>query len=163
MTFVRTHHSLQNMKKTELLLGIITTIAIILRFMEIPYAGFLMTISLTTLAFFYFAFGLILFINEINFKDVFKKETFKHISKLRILGTFATGFSISLIIIGMLFKLGGYSPTNIVLVFGLILALIIMSISTIKFLKAKTDFYRQILSRIILVGGVGLIMLSLPV
>jgi len=45
------------MKKTELLLGIITTIAIILRFMEIPYAGFLMTISLTILAFFYFAFG----------------------------------------------------------------------------------------------------------
>jgi len=63
----------------------------------------------------------------------------------------------------MLLQLGGYSPTNIVLVFGLILALIIMTISTIKFFKAKTDFYRQILSRIILVGGLGLIMLSLSV
>uniref|UniRef100_UPI003217393D hypothetical protein n=1 Tax=uncultured Draconibacterium sp. TaxID=1573823 RepID=UPI003217393D len=150
------------MKKTEKILGAIIAISIALRLITIPYVGFVMVISLVILAFFYFAFGLIIF-NEIKFKDIFKKGTFKDISRLRKIGAIATGFSLSLMCIGILFKLGKYSETNIFLVYGFVLALTIVIISVLKISRDNTNFYKNILLRLSIVGFIGLIILFIPI
>lgn len=150
------------MKKTEKILGVIIAISFVLRLFTIPYAGFLMVTSLNTLAFFYFALGLILF-NEIRLKDIFKKGTFKDTSRLRIIGAIGTGFSLSLMCIGILFKAGKYSETNIILVFGLVIALFIVIPSVFKISRDNTNFYKNILLRLSIVGVIGMITLFIRI
>ena len=148
------------MIKLEKILGIIVVIGLILKFTLIPGGGILLTLSLMTLACLYYPLGFAL-LNRIGFKQIFKKESYKGLSALRIIGAIGAGIAFSAICVGILFKLQHWTGANINLIAGLIPTLIVLVIALIKYLKAKGEFYIGILKRIAIIGTLGLLFICI--
>ena len=146
------------MNRLEKILGLIVLIALILKLTLILGGGILIVLSLSILAIIYYPFGFALF-NQIGFKQIFKKDSYKALSALRIIGAIGVGTALSIICVGLLFKLQHWPGSKINLLAGLITSLIILIIALIKYFKTKGDFYSRIIKRLIIIGGFGLIML----
>ncbi len=149
------------MQKLEKILGLIIIVSLILKLLLIPYSGILLTVTLMTLAFIYYPFGFAFF-NEIRLRKIFKKESYKGISALRIIGAIAVGIGLSILCIGILFKLQSWAYSDTNLKFGLSVTFIALIIALIRLMKVKDNFYKKILKRIIIIGGLGLILLFIP-
>lgn len=148
------------MLKLEKILGIIVVIGLVLKFTLIPGGGILLTLSLMTLACLYYPLGFAL-LNRIGFKQIFKKESYKGLSALRIIGAIGAGMAFSAICVGILFKLQLWAGANINLIAGLATLLIVLTIALIKYLKAKGEFYIGILKRISIIGTLGLLFICI--
>lgn len=149
------------MRKLEKVLGLSIIISLFLKFQLIPYSGILLTLSLMTLALIYYPLGFAFF-NEVRLRSVFKKESYKGITALRIIGAIGIGIGLSILCIGILFKLQHWGYSDINLMFGLIVTFIALIIVLIRLLKVKDNFYTKILKRIMIMGGLGLILLFTP-
>ncbi len=149
------------MQKLEKILGLIIIVCLILKLLLIPYSGILLTVTLMTLAIIYYPLGFAFF-NEIRLRKILKKESYRGINALRIIGAIGVGIGLSILCIGILFKLQrwAYSDTN--LKFGLFVTFIALIIVLIRISKVKDNFYKKILKRIIIVGGLGLFLLFVP-
>ncbi|MFB0925122.1 MAG: hypothetical protein QMB65_07550 [Vicingaceae bacterium] len=132
------------MKKTEKILIGIAILAIVLKYFFIPESGALFTFSMMILSFIYFYLGFILF-NNIRLRKVFKKESYKGISKLKIVGAICTGAALSLITIGFLFKGQHWPGADFNLLIGVICCSVVLIISLIKYNKSKSEYYNKIL------------------
>ncbi|SDI04256.1 hypothetical protein [Winogradskyella thalassocola] len=145
------------MKQTEMTLGITILLLMILRlFFTYPYAALLISLLTLLLAVLYFvlSFGLL---NQIRFRNLFKKESYKDISILRIIGTIGTGFVLSLISISVLFKFQRWPYGNLNLLIGLVSLLPILAIVIFKFFTHKNKFYRILLIRLSIFFAVGVL------
>lgn len=149
------------MKKLEKILGILIILALILKLVLIPGANILTVISLSILACIYYPLGFAFF-NGIRLREVFKKDSYKGISAMRIIGTIGLGMGLAVICIGILFKLQHWPGGDTNLIAGLATTLIILIIALIKYLKSKSDYYKPIFTRIAIVGGFGLILTIIP-
>ncbi len=149
------------MKKFEKIILILIVIALIMKFSLIPGGSVLVGISLTILSIIYYLLGFAFF-NGIRLRHVFKKQSYKGISALRVIGGIGTGMGLSTIIIGIQFKLLHVAGADMMLKVGLGTTIVILFIAFIKFLKAKDEFYKLIFSRIAIIGGLGLILAVLP-
>lgn len=149
------------MKKIELILGVIAIIGIVLKLFHIPGGAALTILSLLTLSVFYYVFSFALF-NGIRLRDIFKKEAYKETNVRRIIGAILTGFDISTIIIGGLFKLQAWPGADVELLTGLVIAVIILIIAAIFYSRSKAEFYKRIFGRIAIYGGIGLVLYFLP-
>jgi hypothetical protein len=148
------------MKKLEKILGVAFLIALILKLTLLPGGGILATFSLLILANLYFLFGFALF-NQIALKDIFKGASYNGIPALRIIGAIGTGSALSVLCVGILFRLQHWPGASINIITGVIVSLIILIIVLIKYFKAKEQFYFRILKRLIILGGLGFILLNL--
>jgi len=149
------------MKTLEKVLGLLLMVGFILKLALISGSSILIVLPLLILSGIYFYLGFAFF-NDIPLKVLFKKESYANISLFRILGTIGFGFSLSLITIGILFKIQLWKGANLDLLIGLVLISIITIVSLIKFLKNKDKFYNRIFARIIIIGGFGLLFLLTP-
>jgi hypothetical protein len=150
------------MKKAEIILGIIAFIALILKFLSITGNGLLTVLSLMSLSLIYTLFSFALF-NNIRFRHIFKKESYSGISPKKLIGTIGLGFAFSAITNGVLFKFQAWPGFEIQLQTGLILTLIILIIANVAKSKSQeSNFYKGIFTRIIIIGGVGLLTLLTP-
>jgi hypothetical protein len=91
------------MKKAELLISIIGIIGIIIKVMLIPGGSILISLSFINLMVIYFFLGFAL-LNNIEFKNAFKKESFNNIYPLQIIGAILSGWGIGIVIMGISFK-----------------------------------------------------------
>ena len=144
------------MKRFEIIFGIVFLIAVIFKIADWPGGSILGTISLTLLACFYFLFGFAFF-NKIRLKNIFSKDSYKEISVLRIIGSIGFGWGLSTVCMGILFKMMHWPGGNIQLGVGLTQIFVITIIALIKFFQSKNDFYKNVLLRIAIIGGFGLI------
>lgn len=144
------------MKKLETILGLSVLIAIVLKINLLPFGSILLMLSILILAIIYYPLGFALF-NEIRLTQIFKKTSYKGLTALRIIGSILAGSSFSLICAGVLFKLNFWSGAQNILFLGLISTLIILILVLIKYFKTKSNFYKQLLIRILIIGGIGLI------
>lgn len=149
------------MKKTERILLIIAFFAILLKFMLINGSGLLTVLSLMSLAVIYYLLGFAFF-NSIRLKDIFKKQSYNGISVLRIIGTIGFGFSISTVIIGILFILQSWNGGSVNLITGLAILLICTVVAIIRWTKTKSGSYNLIFSRAAIIGFFGLLFLITP-
>ncbi|HRZ42067.1 MAG TPA: hypothetical protein P5228_05120 [Bacteroidales bacterium] len=149
------------MKKLEKILGLVIIIALLLKLVLIPGGSILTVISLTILACIYYPLGFAFF-NGIRLRAIFKKDSYKGVSALRIIGAIGLGMGLAAICIGILFKLQHWPGGDTNLIAGLVTTLIILIIALIKYLKSKSDYYKLIFSRIAIIGGFGLILAILP-
>jgi len=149
------------MKKTELILGIISIFGLVLRLLQVPGSGILIMFTVTTLSIFYYIFGFAIF-NNIGFRGIFNKESYKKTNKKKIIGTIGLGWSISIIIIGGLFKIQLYQGASIQLLFGLILIIILFLIALTRYLKNRSVYYQRVFKRIIIFGSLGLVLYLTP-
>lgn len=148
------------MIKLEKILGIIAGIGLILKFTLIFGGGTLLTLSLSALACLYYPFGFALF-NQIGFKEIFIKDSYKGLSALRVIGAIGAGTGLAAICIGILFKLQNWTGANTNLISGLVPTLIVLVIALVKYIKTKGVFYIRILKRIAIIGTLGLILFCL--
>ncbi|WP_178984678.1 hypothetical protein [Winogradskyella helgolandensis] len=146
------------MKQTEISIGIGILLLMVLRLcFTYPYAALLITqlTLLLAMLYFVFSFGLL---NQIRFRNLFKKESYASISMLRILGTVGTGFVLSLISISILFKFQRWPYGSIILLIGLISVLPIIAVVIFKYIKYKNTFYSSLLMRLSIISIVGLVL-----
>jgi hypothetical protein len=146
------------MNKLEKILGIIALLGLIFKFAIFHGGSLLLALSLSSLAFLYFYLGFAFF-NQIGFKGIFKSESYKGLSKFRIIGAIGVGVALSMICIGILFKLQNWYFATLYLYGGLILALIIIIVTAFRFKKSKGDFYYRIFKRVAILGILGLLLL----
>jgi len=149
------------MRNTENILGLTFLAGLIMKFAFIPGAGMLITVSILSIAVMYYFLGFALF-NQIPLNTIFNKDSYKGISKLRILGAVGTGIGISMICNGVLFKIQNWPSGLSTLDLGLVLTSIVLLISLYKFFKTRSNFYVLIFKRIAVIGILGLILFFTP-
>jgi len=147
------------MKKTELIIGYGIILFMILRLLfNYPYSALLISLFSLILSLMYFGLSFAL-LNGIRLRNLFKKESYKGISNIRIIGTIATGLVLSLIVIGMLFKYQRWPYGNSNLMIALMGLVPILIITVVKFFNSKSTFYKNMLSRLLIIGFSGVILL----
>ena len=148
------------MKKLEIILGLIAAIAFIMSLFFVPGSSLLILLSLGSLSILYYAFSLFLF-NKIDLSQIGNRNIYKGISKLRIIGSIAVGIVLSTTCAGIMFKLIHYPGATIILNIGLITNLVLFIVILIKLLRINEKYYIRILKRIMVVGGIGLMLVSI--
>jgi hypothetical protein len=144
------------MNKLEKTLVIVTLVALILKYLAVPGMSLFVVIGLLGLALLYFYFGFALF-NGIGFKGIFKKESYIEISKYKIFAAVLVGVSLSMICIGLLFKVQHWFGFSTYLYAGLSLSLVMLVIAVLKY----NSFNKLLLIRLIpfsLFGALALII-----
>ncbi len=152
---------LNKMKKTEIILLLLFLIALILESFHVQGSNILLFVSLLLISFLYFYLGFALF-NNIRFKNIFKKKSYKNISSKRIIGATGTGFNLSIATIGILFKFLLWPGGNLLLMIATFGLSIITLISIIKIPKTKDKYYSKILKRVVIFGTLSLFLFLLP-
>ncbi len=148
------------MKKTEIIFGLLLLISFILRFFLVPGGVILSVFSLSILAFLYQVFGIVIF-NNIKIRNLFKKESFSGVSAIQLVGSIGVGFGLSIVCIGILFKLQNWPGANFTTIIGLSIIIFLTLITFIEYLKSKRNYFSRILKRVVLFGIFGFIFLSL--
>ncbi len=146
------------MKKTELITGIIAIIGIILNFMFVVGGVALTVVSLSFLSCIYFYFGFALF-NNIGFRKMFKKASYEGKTAMRMVGAVATGFVLSMIIIGIMFKINIWIGSQAMLTTSILPLIIITIIVVVRYIITKSSYYKAILIRLAIYGSIGIVFL----
>ena len=148
------------MKKAEIILALLALISLLMKLTEIPLGGLLFLFSMLILSLLYYPFGFAFF-NNIRLQDIFKKESYKGISKGRIFGAIGAGIGLSTVIVGIIFSVMHYPSAGFNLVMGLVLTIIVLGIALFKNSKQSNEFYHIIFIRIAILGTFGVILLFL--
>lgn len=149
------------MRKTENILGLTLLAGLIMKFTFMPGVGLIITISVLSIAIMYYFLGFALF-NQIQLSKIFNRDSYKGISKLRILGAVGAGIGLSMICNGVLFKVQNWPSGLSSLDLGLGLTSIVFLISVYKFIKTRSRFYILIFKRTAVIGILGLILFFTP-
>jgi len=146
------------MKKAEIILVIVSIIGLASKLLNIPLAGLLFMFSLLSLSLIYYPMGFVFF-NNIQLRNVFKKDTYTGIGWKRIVGAIVTGVVVSTLLIGVLFVIMHYPGGSYILIRGLIGAIVVSIIALVKNRKAKNEYYSFLLSRMLFAGSMGIVLL----
>ena len=148
------------MRKIELIFGAVAAISIVYKFALGNELNPLFIMSITGLSVFYTYFSIAYF-NNIRFKKILKRESYQGISKWRILGTIGLGFGLGFTILGILWSLM-YWPFNTFYPLGIPILFLIGIISIIKFSTSGSEDYKGMITRILIIGGLGIILWITP-
>jgi hypothetical protein len=141
------------MNKIEKILGFGAIFFMLLRLIiNYPYSALLIALSTFILSLIYLFFSFKLLKGN-------KEESVGKKSSLRETGIILTGISLSLVVIGILYKFLSWSYGNWILMYGLLFLIIILIISIFKFSQTKAEFYKNLVVRIVIIGGFGALML----
>jgi hypothetical protein len=149
------------MKLTEKILGVIAMIGVTLKFLVITGGGIITTFSLLLLAVIYFYLGFALF-NNIRLRQVFKKISYKGITAARMYIVTGLSMSLSILVMGILFKLQAWEGSGLMLTTGLLLTFILFIVVLLENKKHKSPVYKLMITRIMIIGGIGLIIYLFP-
>jgi hypothetical protein len=148
------------MKKVEITLVILTAGAIGMYLMSVYGGPLIMAMVLTLLSLFYFFFGFAL-LNNIGFKSLFKKECYKGLGGVRIVFAVLIGMALSSMVISVLFGLLGWFGAKPILRSGLVCMAFSAVLLLIEFLINRSDFFKGALLRIVIWGGLSLVLFLL--
>ena len=144
------------MKKLEIIFIIFALVGVAMKLLYIPLAGFTITISFTGLAIIYF---LSVPNNRIVVPSIFyDKETYNELKPLGVFGLRIFGWSLSTVLIGILFTLQFWKNGRFFLVLGLISLFLGLLLSVKEFRSAIPDLYTKMIRRIVVIGGLGLMI-----
>ena len=149
------------MKKTERICGLIAIIGLIFKLIHFPLGSILFTLSLSVLAILYCYLSFAYF-NDIALKEVLKKESYKNITPLTLIGLIGFGSCTSCVVVGILFYLQFWGSSFIYLNTGLFGLLIILITTIIKYVKTKSIFYVRIIKKTVIFGCIGFILTITP-
>ncbi len=149
------------MKKSELLFGLLALLALALRFFALNGGAQLMIIALSALALLYFYLGFAL-LNHIPLRKVFRKESYRSVSRMRIIGATAAGIALSMVVIGILYKLLRWPGAYEMLLIGLMGLAFVFVVAGIRYLETRAAFYPSFFLRVAVFGGIGLLLLMQP-
>lgn len=149
------------MKKTELIIGAIALIALVLNLLMVPFSGLLTVLSLSLLSMIYMYFSFALF-NGIRLRTIFKKSARQGVSNTRIFGSVLTGFALAMTTVGILFKIQDWPFGFLNLLIGLAGLAIALIVGAIGYSRTKSPYFTKIFKRIAVWGGLAVILLLIP-
>ena len=148
-------------KPIEVLLLASILVALLFKEFHLPGASLSIILSAGILSMLYCYFGIILF-TGIKLKTIFKKESYSPFSTGKIIGSILVGLLLSILLIVVLFKLMSWPGAIIMLLMPLGLLGIPLLLVLVKYVKTKSVFYRNMLIRVLVIGGFGLFLFLLP-
>lgn len=149
------------MKKVEKLLPILILSSIALQALNIQGSGVVLVIVLSLAAMLYAYLGFAIF-NQIGLRQIFRKKSYESINAMRILGAITVGFTLSMILIGLLFKIMLWPGSGPMLIASTIPFMIIMIVSLIRYSRDQSSYYTFILKRLGIFGALALFFYLLP-
>src|SRR5690606_37881527 len=150
------------MNRTESVIFYVSVSMLILSFfIDFPGITALTVFSFVILSLMYFFLGFALF-NNIGLRRLIKKQTFLDISSLRILGGVGAGFSLSLLLIGILFKVMFWPGSYTNLLIGTLLTCLVLLITLLKSRTTGFTHYSKLIIRsiVLLIVGIPLLFIS---
>ncbi|WP_226294376.1 GldL-related protein [Aquimarina algicola] len=145
------------MRKIEILLLSFSCLGFLMFILNYPFGSIILILSLLSLSSIYFFLGFWLFHHH-RFGLIFNKKS----SFAKVIGRIATGIGISIVILGIMFKLFRWPFANQNLMIGLCFCTLIMILSLIMFIAKKDIFYKTIAIRTVFYVLIGLLLLLLP-
>lgn len=149
------------MRKAEIIFTVLAILGTILSFSTVPGGSFLIIISCTVLSSLYLYLGFALF-NTIRLRNIFKKQSYSGLSALRIIGGIAVGFVLSIVVIGLMFRIMVWEGSTIMLIVSIVPVSILTVIALIKFARKKDTFYIGILKRVVPYTALAVLFLLTP-
>lgn len=149
------------MKKAEIILIALAVIGVIMKFLHFPKLPLVFVFCTGILSLVYFSLGFALF-NNIRLRDIFRKDSYINTNAMKIIGAIATGFSLSMIVLGILFRIMNYPGAEIQLISSLFFLFVVVTVSFFKIKKDTTQYYSKILKRILFFWIIGTFLLFVP-
>ena len=149
------------MRKTEIVLIVLVLAVLPLNFLWISGSTFFSAIFLNLLSLLYFCFGFALF-NGIRLRHIFKRRSYDGIKDARLAGAIITGFSLAVLLFGILLKSQMWGGGNLMLQIGLFCLVLSLILLGIVRSKVEPDFFKRILIRIGLFGLIGALFYLTP-
>lgn len=150
------------MKKTEYFFAIMIVLSIIMKSLHLQGADLMAIVGFSLASIYYYAFTAFI-LNDIQLKDVFKKESYQGIHPVKLIASIALGWDFSILILGVFFKFMIFPGGELMLTYGLITLTVFFLLYSVFFKMKKTDYYKQGLYRIAAIGIIGLLMFKLPI
>ena len=147
------------MKKAEPLILTSFFFGIIMIAFHIVGYDIVFILSTIILALIYFYLGIAIF-NNIRFRRIFKKESYKNLNLPLIINAILVGLALSITLVGILFKYQMWANPNFIITMGLVGLIIISIISLLVYKGDFRKYLKKIFLRTILIGAIGILMLS---
>jgi hypothetical protein len=146
------------MKKTEIILGAIILLGLILRNFDLPGSGIFIVLPSLVLSIIYGIFGISL-LNDLSLNRLFARETYSELGRTKIVVSIISGIVLSINIIGILFYVQYYSEESANLLIGLPFLVLTLIVSLLFYTKFKIYKYINIIFRGVIILVVGIITL----
>lgn len=148
------------MKKLELILIAGAVVGLLLALLNVPHHSLIVSFLFMLLGLLYFYFGFALF-NGIHLRKIFKAESYKGIGTWRFAIAIGAGIALSDLTVGFMLAISDYPMARSFLTFGLVLTSIMLLLASVRNVKEKNQFYRNIILRcavFIILGVVALLI-----
>ncbi len=149
------------MKVLEKVAFVSAIIGLMLRMLLMPVGNILFALSIFTISLLYFILSFAL-LNEISFRGIFRKASYKGIPSLHILGAILCGWTMFAACIAILFKIEYWQGAGIFLIQGLILLMVVNIISLVKRQGKHPLFYKRVLTRTVVATAICIMLFLLP-
>jgi len=149
------------MKKLEFILIAGAVVGLLMSLFDVPLNSLIVSLSFMTLALIYFYLGFALF-NNVRLRDIFKAESFKGLGPWRIAIAIGTGVALSTLTVAFMFSILGYPMAETILIYGIVLAILMIILALIKNAREKNPFYRNIIVRCLIFLIIAVVFLLLP-
>lgn len=145
------------MQKIEISLWVALVLGLLLKLLHLPGYSIFIVFPLLLLSTIYFLFSFFLF-NKITFKGIFKLESYK-LPVVKLLHAFISGIGLSILMIGILYKLMHYNGGNFFLYNGLIICA--LTLLWLFFIKKTVSYenFNIIALRFFVSISIGIILL----
>lgn len=149
------------MKRLERIVGLIAVIGIVFKLLHFPGGSLLTVLSFAVLSLFYFLLGFLLF-NGVRLRDVDRTDALKNIGTQQIILTVVLSIALSMVLIGVLFKIQLWPGGTLQLSLGLFVTAVTLAVALFFYLRTKRAYYRRMFTRIAIIGGFGLLLFLTP-
>lgn len=143
------------MKIFEIILSVIFLIGLLFKMMHWPGGSAIIVFSLTILTYYYFIFSFVIF-NSIKLKRIFKKDSYESIGSFKIIMSILLGWSLSILVSGMMYKLQNWKNQIDLLLLGLAHSIIILTIYLIFYKNKDKRFWMVVFMRYVIIIAIGL-------
>lgn len=147
------------MKKSEYVLCSLLILGLIFKALHIPGYSLFIVVPLLLLNILYLFFSFLLF-NRIPFSSIYREESYR-LPVTNYFLSFVSGFSLSLLMIGILYRTMHYNNGILIMIVGLIMCGI--SLIYILLSRERINFpdYTNIVLRFIISIGIGILILAI--
>ncbi len=136
------------MRKLEKILLVLILLATLAKTIPIFGSGIIITIAASALSFYYLFFGFAIF-TKINFKDIFKRNSYYGLKPWDIIVSALSGYAIQTQVLGILFLLQYWSGDTYMGFSALITAFPFIILALLLLLTKNRFVYIEILKRVV--------------
>ncbi len=147
------------MRKAEIIAAIAIVAGFILMALNIGFGSIVLVGGIILLMLIYFPMGYAFF-NLVSLEDSTKKESFREVNTKRFVGAIVVGFSLALILFGVIAKIFLWSDANLILGAGISFNVLAFINAAFYYFRSKVKHYKRVLSRMLVIGFAGVLVFA---